>query len=44
VPGEAGLARRREQQANGVALYPTILPALLPWAEKLGVAPPPALP
>jgi LDH2 family malate/lactate/ureidoglycolate dehydrogenase len=41
LPGEAGLARRREQMANGVALYPAIMPALAPWAEKLGVAPPP---
>lgn len=40
LPGEAGLRRYREQQENGVALYPTIMPTLLPWAEKLGVAPP----
>jgi LDH2 family malate/lactate/ureidoglycolate dehydrogenase len=40
LPGEGGLKRYREQKANGVALYPTIMPALLPWAEKLGVAPP----
>lgn len=40
VPGEAGMKRRREQQAKGVALYPTILPELIPWAEKLQVAPP----
>jgi L-lactate dehydrogenase len=38
LPGEAGLARRHEQLANGVALNPEILPALKPWAEKLGVA------
>jgi LDH2 family malate/lactate/ureidoglycolate dehydrogenase len=37
LPGEAGLGRRSEQLANGVELYPTILPALKPWAEKLGV-------
>ena len=40
LPGEAGMRRLREQRANGVALYPTIMPALLPWAEKLGVAVP----
>ena len=38
LPGEAGLRRYRDQRANGVALYPTIMPALTPWAEKLGVA------
>ena len=40
LPGEAGLKRRREQRANGVALYPAIMPALAPWAEKLAIAPP----
>jgi len=40
LPGEAGMARLAEQRANGVALYPTIMPALVPWAEKLGVAMP----
>ncbi len=44
LPGEAGLRRRREQRASGVALYPAIMPALEPWAAKLGVAPPRALP
>ena len=37
LPGEAGMKRLREQRAHGVALYPTIMPALVPWAEKLGV-------
>ena len=41
LPGERGLARMREQQEKGVALHPTIMPALLPWSQKLGVAPPP---
>jgi LDH2 family malate/lactate/ureidoglycolate dehydrogenase len=40
LPGEAGLRRRADQLAQGVQLYPTILPALAPWAEKLGVAMP----
>jgi hypothetical protein len=38
-----GFQRYREQSANGVALYPKIMPALLPWAEKLGVDAPPSL-
>ena len=38
LPGEAGMRRLREQRLRGVALYPTILPALAPWAEKLKVA------
>jgi LDH2 family malate/lactate/ureidoglycolate dehydrogenase len=37
LPGEAGLRRCREQREHGIALYPTIMPALTPWAEKLGV-------
>jgi L-lactate dehydrogenase len=38
LPGEAGLRRRTEQLANGVELHPGILPALAPWADKLGVS------
>jgi LDH2 family malate/lactate/ureidoglycolate dehydrogenase len=37
LPGEAGLRRRSEQLETGIELYPTILPSLTPWAEKLGV-------
>lgn len=44
MPGERALALFREQRANGVALYPTITPALAPWGEKLGVAAPDVLP
>ena len=40
LPGEAGMRRLREQREKGVALYPTIMPKLLPWAEKFGVAAP----
>lgn len=40
LPGENGLRRRAEQLEHGVELYPSILPALAPWAEKLGIAPP----
>ena len=43
LPGENGLKRRREQTANGVALFPAIVPSLQPWAEKMGVALPVAL-
>jgi LDH2 family malate/lactate/ureidoglycolate dehydrogenase len=40
LPGQGALQRREKHLAAGVALHPTILPALLPWAAKLGVAPP----
>jgi LDH2 family malate/lactate/ureidoglycolate dehydrogenase len=40
LPGENGMKRFREQTANGVLLHPLIMPALLPWAQKLGVAVP----
>ena len=40
LPGENGMARFREQRANGVRLHSTIMPALRPWCEKLGVAVP----
>jgi LDH2 family malate/lactate/ureidoglycolate dehydrogenase len=44
LPGEAGLRRRAEQLANGVELYPAILPTLKVWSERLGVALPVVLP
>jgi len=40
LPGERALAHRRDALAHGVPLYPSILPALEPWAQKLGVAMP----
>jgi LDH2 family malate/lactate/ureidoglycolate dehydrogenase len=40
LPGERGLHRYREQLAHGVALYPTIMPALAEWAQKYEVAAP----
>lgn len=43
LPGERGLATRRAQLRDGVALHPDILPALQPWLRKLGVEPPRAL-
>jgi LDH2 family malate/lactate/ureidoglycolate dehydrogenase len=40
LPGQGALSRRQRQRAGGVELHPTILPALIPWAERLGVAVP----
>ena len=40
LPGARGLALRRQAMTEGVRLHPSILPALAPWAERLGVAPP----
>lgn len=37
LPGERGLALMRRQLAEGVALHPTILPALEPWAQRFGI-------
>ena len=39
MPGERGLALLREQRTRGLALHPAIMPALYPWAQKLGVEP-----
>ena len=43
LPGQGALARRARQLAEGVALHPTALPKLAPWAERYGVAVPPAI-
>jgi LDH2 family malate/lactate/ureidoglycolate dehydrogenase len=43
LPGERGLQRFREQTAQGVALYPTIMPALGVWAQKYGMSVPVAI-
>jgi len=40
LPGERGLARRRDQLAHGVALQADILPSLEPWSTKLSVPTP----
>lgn len=37
LPGERGLALARAQREQGVALHPSIMPTLEPWARKLGV-------
>lgn len=39
LPGEGGLALRREQNLAGVRLHPGILEQLVPWAEKFGIPP-----
>lgn len=38
VPGHRALQRRSYQLEHGVSLYPSIMPALKPWAERLDVA------
>jgi L-lactate dehydrogenase len=43
LPGERGLQHFREQTAHGVALYPTIMPALGVWAQKYGMSVPVAI-
>ena len=43
LPGQRGLALRREQLDRGVALHEDVVPALVPWASKLNVALPEAL-
>ena len=43
MPGQRGLALRRQHLAEGVALAPTIMPLLAPWAEKLDVSLPKAI-
>jgi LDH2 family malate/lactate/ureidoglycolate dehydrogenase len=43
LPGQRGLQRYREQRANGVSLYPTIVPALTVWAKRYDVAVPDAM-
>jgi L-lactate dehydrogenase len=40
TPGERGLKLKADSAAQGVALYPNIMPMLLPWAEKLKIAAP----
>lgn len=40
LPGHGALARRAAQLESGVELYPTIMPALAPWADGQKVKPP----
>ncbi|HKO67123.1 MAG TPA: Ldh family oxidoreductase [Burkholderiaceae bacterium] len=44
MPGERGLARRRDQLANGVALHADILPTLKEWSTRLSVPMPVSMP
>lgn len=37
LPGARALALRDEQRRDGVLLHPAIMPALAPWAARLGV-------
>jgi LDH2 family malate/lactate/ureidoglycolate dehydrogenase len=43
LPGQRGLALKREQQKYGIALHEDIVPALATWADKLKVALPAAI-
>ncbi len=40
LPGERGLARKAEQLKSGVALLPTIVPALATWSTRYRIDPP----
>jgi LDH2 family malate/lactate/ureidoglycolate dehydrogenase len=40
MPGERALQLREQRLAEGVPLHLEIMPALEPWAKKLGVAMP----
>lgn len=40
LPGQAAMAKKRQAIAAGVILHPSIMPALLPWADRLGVGAP----
>jgi LDH2 family malate/lactate/ureidoglycolate dehydrogenase len=40
MPGDSALASRRRQIKAGLALYPSIVPELAKWADKLGVSMP----
>lgn len=37
LPGSRALQLRAEQLENGVVLYPSIMPTLQPWAERLDI-------
>jgi LDH2 family malate/lactate/ureidoglycolate dehydrogenase len=43
LPGERGLARKRRALVEGIELYPGILDALAPHAQRLGIQLPPTL-
>ena len=37
LPGQQGIKRRLHQLKFGVALHPSIIPALVPWSKDLNV-------
>jgi hypothetical protein len=43
TPGERGLKLKAGSASDGVALYPNIMPMLLPWAEKFKITVPAAV-
>ena len=43
LPGERGLQHQAQSQLQGLQLYPSIMPALVPWAEKFKVPLPQAV-
>jgi hypothetical protein len=43
MPGERGLQHKAESLLNGLALYPSIMPMLLPWAGKFKLEAPQAM-
>lgn len=43
TPGERAMALAARQRQDGVELHPSIMPALAPWARKLGVTEPMAV-
>ena len=43
LPGERGLRYQADSKLHGLALYASIMPALVPWAEKLNVTVPQAV-
>ena len=40
LPGQRALQLRREQLVRGLKLYPSIMPAIEPWAQKFGIVMP----
>jgi L-lactate dehydrogenase len=38
TPGERGLNLKAQSAQTGVSLYPTVMPMLSPWADKLKVS------
>ena len=37
IPGQQGIKKRQQQMHHGVALHPSIMPALITWAQEKGV-------